>query len=1098
MKTIGAAPRAIALALCLALGLPNPAFALRVQSSKQSSGLEELYQALTGLEETDLRSRLQELYDKLSAAQTKQDWLAVAQLLGSAPEVPQADRTPEIQALLLKIQGFQVNLLVVRHLLGERPGAEVLDDLSKGLPLIPPLLEPQASVSARFQDQLREILVRVVQALGEARRLSEQEAERYLLIPNAKLHQGSAWLTLMGLAIKDAQDLVRVIPRGKEHVFSLWDHPEVEPLLVKAFASFASAVPITDPAQWIDKDQEQAMLLNLARILIGTFREGAGETRPLPSPDELRSALSIARGLGSASGGLAPFQNSASELRQAATGARMLSAMAEWVGLPITAKNLDALAQKFAAGLEEMEIGRLVEAYGLRQEIAEKAVRNGWTLKKLRELEELNQRFSNFFQEKYGFTNRPKFLFKPDVSPHWIATVSGPEGSWIAVDISRTPYLYAKEGINRWYLEEWSHSFQAGLMGERFASFPGLVPGQWNELFSALEKGFPAPDKRFALPPFDVSPFLVIPRWAEAVSSFEIEVVRKAMEVHAAALGWVLSLDWIPREPKDPSDRPGAFWEASLPHEEKVFLSLRKSGHILEAEYGVTYLASEAAVLEVLLEMDQKAQFLASPLKKQAKRLLKRYTREAANPQPFQAPFFSQLKQAYKDYFLSTLQPFRYLLPSTAGLEEGIEEPQLGKDNAYARSLKKLLDGPEVTQHSVKRLRVLKRIGPELEAYTRSLLRNPRVKIAIVPLGSTLLGYAKADSDVDAAIYIVDGADPNLFAIDSFLGRQILLKLNRLLKREGFQGDKMAPDFLPDDIVNMPNLIRLKAPPSRYSVQVEYALATLFSPVAYGDAQRIEQLRRDALSFLRNQTRYRWQAIRRRHQELVGVVWQDHPDELLYELFDKPHLRRWLSQQGVDTASAQAVQTFDRKRYRKVGLPSLHEMLRIYHISPKPSLAGLEEVRTTHQGKMDVLTFAQQATATSVRVVIGSSAFEQVPGLRQVVELFSRAGLEERFLLLPEESLPEAELTERLIDLAAEAFAVPNLSLVAYAGLEDRSMQRFEGMARMAGVPFQWHPPTTLQPLVRQILVDLGVPEADATEEAVGRFLEFAGLEEAA
>lgn len=328
----------------------------------QSAEAVAVFPETAGLEEPDLRSRLQALYDKLSTAQTKQDWPTVEQLLGSVPQVPQVDRTPEIQALLLKIQGFQVNLLVVRHFLKERPAAEVLDDLSRGLPLIPPLLEPQAPVSAPFQDQLREILIRVVQSLGEARRLSEQEAEEYLLIPNARLPQGSAWLTLMGLAIKDAQDLVRVIPPGKEHVFSLWDHPAVEPLLIKAFASFASAVPITDAAQWIDMNQEQAMLLNLAKILIGTFREGVGEMRPLPSPDELRSALSIARVLGSVSGGLAPFQNSAGELRQAATGARMLSAMAEWVGLPVTAKNLDALVQKFTAGLEETETMALMRS----------------------------------------------------------------------------------------------------------------------------------------------------------------------------------------------------------------------------------------------------------------------------------------------------------------------------------------------------------------------------------------------------------------------------------------------------------------------------------------------------------------------------------------------------------------------------------------------------------------------------------------------------------------------------------------------------------------------------------------------------------------
>lgn len=47
MKSIEAA----SLAIALALSLPYPAFALRIQATQQSSGLEELSVALTGLEE---------------------------------------------------------------------------------------------------------------------------------------------------------------------------------------------------------------------------------------------------------------------------------------------------------------------------------------------------------------------------------------------------------------------------------------------------------------------------------------------------------------------------------------------------------------------------------------------------------------------------------------------------------------------------------------------------------------------------------------------------------------------------------------------------------------------------------------------------------------------------------------------------------------------------------------------------------------------------------------------------------------------------------------------------------------------------------------
>lgn len=51
MKPVRLTPRAVALTLSLVLCLPSPAFGLRVEELLQSTGLEELHRALTGLEE---------------------------------------------------------------------------------------------------------------------------------------------------------------------------------------------------------------------------------------------------------------------------------------------------------------------------------------------------------------------------------------------------------------------------------------------------------------------------------------------------------------------------------------------------------------------------------------------------------------------------------------------------------------------------------------------------------------------------------------------------------------------------------------------------------------------------------------------------------------------------------------------------------------------------------------------------------------------------------------------------------------------------------------------------------------------------------------
>jgi len=159
---------------------------------------------------------------------------------------------------------------------------------------------------------------------------------------------------------------------------------------------------------------------------------------------------------------------------------------------------------------------------------------------------------------------------------------------------------------------------------------------------------------------------------------------------------------------------------------------------------------------------------------------------------------------------------------------------------------------------------------------------------------------------------------------------------------------------------------------------------------------------------------------------------------------------------------------------------------------------GLEETATVDLGRVDAGILAQQATATSVRVVLGPTAFHQVPGLRRVVEALSEAGLGERFLLLPEEGLPEEMLQGELDQLAIRLFSVKDLSTLAYAAQGDTVMQRFSDKLKPWGVILDPREPKVLEAVTRQILLNLGVPERLLTERAIRQFLYSAGLEEAA
>ncbi len=354
------------------------------------------------------------------------------------------------------------------------------------------------------------------------------------------------------------------------------------------------------------------------------------------------------------------------------------------------------------AGLEEVE--RLMQAYPyLTRAKAEQTVKNNWTVEKLQELEKMNRQFSDSIEKKYGFTNRPALVFRA-VSPTGepIVTSGSSQGPVIFLDVARMSWIEVLADMNRWYLEEWVHSFQRDLLGGAFRETDFLSAREWKAVTRKLGEGVRAPDVRFSLPPFAVKSFVEFPlEREEVISLFDSEVTRWTLETHAAALAWFLALSWLPSQPSGVDDRwrARAFWESSIHTEEYVLEGLLRSGAVGTAKYGVPFLAASAGILEGMLEIHRATPFLSEEWEARARELLDRYTR-AAQQRPMQKPeMFLPLKEAYKGFFLTTLQPFRDQIDSVLAARWEKDPPEFVE---YHRALATLINANSGSPFIVK------------------------------------------------------------------------------------------------------------------------------------------------------------------------------------------------------------------------------------------------------------------------------------------------------------------------------------------------------------------------------------------------------------
>lgn len=182
--------------------------------------------------------------------------------------------------------------------------------------------------------------------------------------------------------------------------------------------------------------------------------------------------------------------------------------------------------------------------------------------------------------------------------------------------------------------------------------------------------------------------------------------------------------------------------------------------------------------------------------------------------------------------------------------------------NAYRNALNHLLDGPYVTEASRYRRKKLGAIGIKIERYIQQYFHSDAVRIAIVPLGSSLKGYANDGSDIDFMILILSGLPNEPDTFDEKVAEQIYEQANVWIKDgedDGFHVDGELHEQA--GIYNFSNGVRDHV--SREDWRVE----KLFLPVVYGDTTLLQAARTDAIRSVSDSEspNNEWEYLRRQY-----------------------------------------------------------------------------------------------------------------------------------------------------------------------------------------------------------------------------------------
>ncbi|HLD50350.1 MAG TPA: hypothetical protein VJC08_04055, partial [bacterium] len=160
------------------------------------------------------------------------------------------------------------------------------------------------------------------------------------------------------------------------------------------------------------------------------------------------------------------------------------------------------------------------------------------------------------------------------------------------------------------------------------------------------------------------------------------------------------------------------------------------------------------------------------------------------------------------------------------------DDPEPQRDRPDVRTLFE-----RATDRSRVQRKQLSDSGFEIEEVVRKVLANDAIRIAVVPVGSTLKGYAGIGSDLDYLIYFLAGLSPD-FKIGEKEAAKIFEEANKITAKNGPAGPDEKVDKV-DEFFNYSGI-------AHHSLSAG-EIAGLFFPVAYGDSALIEEARRQAL-----------------------------------------------------------------------------------------------------------------------------------------------------------------------------------------------------------------------------------------------------------
>ncbi|MFA7001610.1 MAG: FHA domain-containing protein, partial [Candidatus Omnitrophota bacterium] len=162
------------------------------------------------------------------------------------------------------------------------------------------------------------------------------------------------------------------------------------------------------------------------------------------------------------------------------------------------------------------------------------------------------------------------------------------------------------------------------------------------------------------------------------------------------------------------------------------------------------------------------------------------------------------------------------------------------------------LDGATISARSLELRDILRRIGPEAETLARRILHAPDVQIALIPLGSTLKGYAGKNSDLDYTFILLSGISREISYDEQ---QAIYAGINRMIEAKGARSEPALEKLEdgPPPVLNLPMVKkRIGSWLSSDDGMTAYhqkddermlAIYYLFLPAVYGDWQMIEKER---------------------------------------------------------------------------------------------------------------------------------------------------------------------------------------------------------------------------------------------------------------